>query len=66
MALGLSLCKMRAHDRAVQPPAQTCLVTGLGLIARLSSSSFSSLTSMSIRSNQVFLDNLNCARLKSF
>ena len=33
--LSVSLCKMRAHDRAVQPPAQPRLVACLGLIARL-------------------------------
>ena len=33
--MALSLCKMRAHDRAVQPPAQPRLVACLGLIARL-------------------------------
>ena len=33
--LSVSLCKMRAHDRAMQPPAQPRLVACLGLIARL-------------------------------
>jgi len=33
--MALALGKMRAHDRAVQPPAQPRLVVCLGLIARL-------------------------------
>ena len=33
--MALALGKMRAHDRAVQPPAQPRLVACLGLIARL-------------------------------
>ena len=33
--MALALGKMRAHDRAVQPPAQPRLFACLGLIARL-------------------------------
>ena len=35
LSLSVSLCKMRAHDRAVQHPAQPRLVACLGLISRL-------------------------------
>ena len=58
MALGLSLCKMRAHDRAVQPPAQPRLVACPGLISRLQ---FLLAPSPAY---QVFLDNLYRARLE--
>ena len=51
---------MRAHDRAVQPPAQPRLVACLGLIARLQL--ILQLPHQHV--HQVFLDNLYRARLE--
>ena len=52
--------KMRAHDRAVQPPAQPRLVACLGLIARLQL--LLQLPHQHV--HQVFLDSLHRARLE--
>ena len=51
--MALAFSKMRAHDCAVQPPAQPRLVACLGLIACLQLLLFSSLTSMSIMTKMV-------------
>ena len=56
----LALQDARAHDRAVQPPAQPRLVACLGLIARLQL--LLQLPHQHI--HQVFLDSLHRARLE--
>ena len=53
-------CAPRAHDRAVQPPAQPRLVACLGLIARLQL--LLQLPHQHV--HQVFLDSLHRARLE--